>query len=111
MDKKVAQAVLKRAEGHCEVCGFSLAGDYALHHRKLKSRGGKDSIANVICIHHDCHNLASYSIHLNPAKAERKGWMVASWQDPEEAPMVRPDGSSVLLKDDGSVFELGKGKK
>ena len=41
MDKKIAETVLARAKGYCEACGLP-GDDFALHHRKLKSRGGKD---------------------------------------------------------------------
>ena len=43
MNKEIVETVLLRANGYCEVCGLVLT-DYALHHRKLKSRGGKDRI-------------------------------------------------------------------
>jgi hypothetical protein len=35
--------------------------------------------------------------------ATDKGWMVSSWANPETEPMLCPDGSWVLLKDDGST--------
>jgi len=75
----------------------------ALHHRKLKSRGGKDSVANLIYVHHSCHNLATNSIHLKPKIATEKGYMVSSWQDPAQAPMITPDGSTVLLNENGTI--------
>jgi len=75
----------------------------ALHHRKLKSRGGKDTVANLIYVHHSCHNLGTVSIHLNPEIATKKGYMVSSWQDPEQAPMITPEGFKVLLLDDGTI--------
>jgi len=75
----------------------------ALHHRKLKSRGGKDSVSNLIRIHHSCHNLKSDSVHLNPKKAEAKGYMVPSWANPDEYPYTRPDGLVVLLLEDGTT--------
>ena len=102
MDKKIVEIVHQRANGYCEVCGQTLY-DGALHHRKLKSRGGKDTPSNLIFIHHGCHNLNTDSIHLNPAKAEENGWMVGSWQEPEEVPMVYANGSIVLLKQDGKI--------
>ena len=82
----------------------------ALHHRKLKSRGGKDSVANLIWVHHGCHNMATESIHANPAYATDKGWMVASWDEPEKAPMVLPDGRIVLLQENGKITDLKEGK-
>lgn len=105
MDKKIVELVTERSQGCCEVCG--LPGEsMALHHRKLKSRGGKDCASNLIAVHHQCHNLGTRSIHLNPAVAEQNGWMVGSWQEPHEVPMKRPDGSVVLLQKDGSVIFL-----
>ena len=108
MDKKIAEAVIARANGYCEVCGLP-CHDGALHHRKLKSRGGKDTISNLIYVHHGCHNLNTDSIHLNPETATDNGWMVESWKEPHERPMLLPDGAWALLKNDGTITRLGEG--
>lgn len=108
MDKKVVAIVQKRANGYCETCGGA-TNSGALHHRKLKSRGGKDTPSNLIYIHHECHNMRTDSIHLNPEKAEQKGWMVPSWQEPEETVFTMPDGGFALLLNDGTIKRLGEG--
>lgn len=110
MDKKVVALVQSRAGNYCEVCGGVAEPSMALHHRKLKSRGGKDTASNLIQIHHKCHNLGTYSIHMQPEVAERKGHMVSSWDEPHETPFTLPDGSKVLLNDDGTVSTLGEDK-
>ena len=107
IDSKIVALVHQRANGYCEKCGGNADDGMALHHRKLKSRGGKDSVANLIWVHHKCHNTGTDSIHLNPAEAEHKGWMVGSWQDPDETPIYLPDGSIVLLNEDGTIHHLG----
>lgn len=99
-----------RAGDYCEVCGGSAEVSMALHHRKLRSRGGKDTASNIIRIHHKCHNLGTDSIHLNPEKAEQKGHMVPSWREPHETPFILPDGSHALLLDDGTIRKLGENK-
>ncbi len=70
---------------------------------------GKDTPSNLIRIHHGCHNLRTDSIHLNPERASQKGWTVGSWQEPTNVPFSRPDGSIVLLQDNGSVQILMEG--
>lgn len=110
MDKKLVRLIEERAGNYCEVCGGPALPSMALHHRKLRSRGGKDTPANIIRIHHGCHNLRSDSIHLNPEKASHKGWMIGSWQEPSQVPFTRPDGSIVLLLDDGTVSVLMEGE-
>jgi len=105
MKKAIVETTLKRSNGFCEVCG-DYGDGMALHHRKLKSRGGKDEVSNLLVCHHQCHNLGTDSIHLNPEKSERKGWMVPSWADPKEYPLHYPGGEIVLLQDDGSMKVL-----
>ena len=109
MDKKIVEIVVDRAGGYCEKCGRIATESMALHHRKLKSRGGKDSVANLMWVHHECHNLGTQSIHANPSYAADKGWMVGSWQDPTECPLVKPDGTIILLQEDGTEHILMEG--
>ena len=107
MDKRLVAIVQERANGYCEVCGAAAQESMALHHRKLKSRGGKDTAGNLIWIHHGCHNLKTESVHSNPEWAERKGYMVPSWREPTEHPISLPDGRFALLLDDGTKKILG----
>jgi len=105
MDKVIAETVLARANGYCEVCGLP-GDDFALHHRKLKSRGGKDEIANLLVCHHKCHNLGTDSIHLNPQKATLKGYMIPSYGKPDEYPLHLPDGTIVRLDNEGNYNKI-----
>lgn len=106
MNSKIVETVKARAGDYCEICGKSALDSMAMHHRKLKSRGGKDSVSNLIRIHHKCHNLGNKSIHMNPMDAESKGWMVSSWQEPCDVAFTQPDGTKVLLNEDGTVTML-----
>jgi len=36
--------------------------------------------------------------------------MIGSWQEPSQVPFTRPDGSIVLLLDDGTVSVLMEGE-
>ena len=96
MDSELRLAVLER-DRYCPVCSRHLDGVVAVHHRKLRSQGGKDSLANLIGLHSSCHNIAPSSVHQNPSLAYERGWMVPSWGDPETWPLTLPDGSQVLL--------------
>jgi len=105
VDKKIAEAVLNRAGNYCEKCG-KVGEDFALHHRKLKSRGGKDSVANLMAVHHSCHNMGTDSIHANPAHATKMGWMVPSWADPADFPITLPDGNIVRFDEQGTFNRI-----
>lgn len=107
--QSIVDLVIARAAGYCEKCGSVAAESMALHHRKLKSRGGKDSVSNLIYVHHGCHNLGTDSIHLNPGYSANKGWMVGSWQEPNETPMFLPDGRLVILEENGKITEIKEG--
>jgi hypothetical protein len=107
LDKVIREQVWQRSQGYCEMCGISMdKQDFALHHRKLKSRGGKDEMSNLIAVHHGCHNLDTHSIHLNPKWATEYGFMVSSWDNPEEVALYCPDGSRIILLNDGSIKTL-----
>jgi len=108
---EVVEVVISRANGYCEVCGHRAQESMALHHRKLRSRGGEHTVSNLIWVHHGCHNLDTDSIHSRPGLAMDKGWMVGSWQDPEDTPFFKPDGSIVLLQNNGNVISLEEGKE
>ena len=100
--------VYSRCVGYCEKCGRQLGDNWALHHRQLKSRGGKDEISNFVALHHACHNLGTDSVHLNPEKATDRGLMVPSWQDSPSCPLTLSDGSIVMLTEEGTYKHLGK---
>ena len=79
-----------RSGGLCEGCGVRRATD--MHHRLYKSRGGTDTIDNLIHLcgsdnglpggnHSGCHGLA------HTITGERVGWSVKSGNDPAVIPI------------------------
>jgi len=103
---KAREIVYLRCGGRCEKCGKQLPESWALHHRKLRSRGGKDQVSNFVALHHGCHNLNSDSVHFNPADSIESGLMVPSWANPEECPLTLPNGDIVTLMEEGSYVFL-----
>lgn len=81
----------------------------ALHHRKLKSRGGQDTASNLLYLHHECHNTGTHGVHNKVAWATANGFIVHSWAEPTEVPVLRPDGSLVILLDDGGIAVIMEG--
>lgn len=99
--KHLRELVLARCQGYCEFCGLALTDNFALHHRKFKSRGGLDKVNNLIALHHNCHNLGTFSVHMNIKKATESGHVVSRHAQPENIPLHLPNGSIVILTDDG----------
>lgn len=96
------RAVLwERCGGHCELCGRALTGGFEAHHRRLRSRGGDDSAANLVAVHPGCHRW----IHANPAEATKGGFMVPSWADPAETTIRYMGVATVWLRPDGTVAD------
>jgi hypothetical protein len=95
------EALLNRCKGYCEFCGGALPDSWAAHHRKLRSQGGKDDLDNVVALHHECHNLGTNSVHLNPKKSYENGFMVHSWETPENTPLHLAHEMWVLLTQQG----------
>lgn len=104
---QLRELVWDRCAGYCEKCGVPLSREmFALHHRKLKSRGGKDTIENLVALHHYCHVMGTNSVHMNPTQGTLDGFMVASWDDPLAVPVTIGDGSRVHLLTDGTYLKL-----
>lgn len=103
MDAEVRRLVWERCGGYCEVCGLGLSEDsFDFHHRKLKSRGGKDSAPNGLACHHFCHLV---TVHNHPRISAEKGWMVSKYDD-ELAVPISLGGSQFLLTADGKYQEI-----
>ena len=105
MDKALRQKVFDRDES-CVKCGKFLYDSVAVHHRKLRKHGGPNTLSNLIALCSNCHNISPGSVHQNPRDSYESGYMVPSWADPEEWPLLLPDGSQVLLKNDGTTLEI-----
>ena len=89
--------IAERQCWHCDWCGLPLGDTYAIHHRKLRKHGGDNQPVNLLAVHHSCHNLGTHSIHLNPKEAYRRGFLVKSWDTPENAPLIAIDGTTINL--------------
>jgi len=91
--------VLDRDENRCAKCSRYFADGLNLHHRQLRSRGGKNVLSNLISLCGSgttgCHGWA----HAHITEATNLGLIVASWADPAETP-VRTWHGLVLLTDD-----------
>lgn len=63
------------------------------HHRRMRSQGGSDDSSNIMLVTPQQHVW----IHLNPAKAYEMGWLVKSWQDPAQVPILTDPGLFEVL--------------
>lgn len=99
--QQLRQAVYDRAGGLCEAgltpdCPGRLDRHaFEWHHRKLRSQGGDDVIANSLCVCSGCHSWA----HAHPAEAKSAGVIVPRWADPAAYALTLPDGRIVRLSD------------
>lgn len=106
MKQELREAVFER-DRYCVKCGQGLREPVAVHHRKLKSQGGRDELANLVALCSPCHNIAPDSVHQNPAISMEKGYIVPSWAQPNEWALTLPDGRRVLLENNGTYTEIG----
>ena len=80
------KVVAKRSGGRCEIRaapGCTGVGT-SVHHRLRRSQGRDDRPVNLLhaCVY--CDSL----IHANPELAYRRGWMVRSFERPEDVPVL-----------------------
>jgi 5-methylcytosine-specific restriction endonuclease McrA len=70
----VREAVVARSGGHCEAAvngDCRLKGEH-LHHKLMRSAGGKHTQENLINVCAPCHR----QIHANPAASYAKGYLI-----------------------------------
>ena len=69
---KVRAEVYSRSGGWCEIRAKDCRGNVAhLHHRLMRSQGGKHTADNLAATCHSCHVF----IHANPAISYQRGWL------------------------------------
>lgn len=78
---RVRQAVAERSGFVCEVCREARA--VHIHHRKLRSQGGRHEPANLLHLCNRCHR----DVHANPERSYSLGFLVRGWADPAEVPV------------------------
>jgi hypothetical protein len=101
IEPALRQLVRARAGDCCELCGERLGAAWECHHRKLKSRGGQDSAANLLALCSTCHRRC----HGHVAWATEHGFIVASHDDPQFVPVALHLSCWVLLHHDGTYRE------
>lgn len=97
IDPALRQLVKDRANGMCELCDARLGVRWECHHRKLRSRGGQDSAANLVALCFLCHRRC----HSHVAWAEEHGWIVSSFADPATVPVALREKRWVRLNATG----------
>jgi hypothetical protein len=106
IDTELRALVYRRAGGLCECCGERLRlADYQCHHRKLRSRGGQDSAANLCALHGRCHTR----VHGHPAWATEHGFQVPSGDDPAMVAIALHGAAWRLLTPTGNYRDAETG--
>lgn len=94
--------MVARACGRCERCG-GIGRSY--HHRKKRGQGGEWSAANIVLLcgtgTTGCHGW----IEEHPNAAEKEGFHVRPWEDPDEVPVKWQRTDWLLLLPNGDVCD------
>lgn len=84
----------------CEHCGSRPVGlQSPVHHRRLRSQGGRHSLENLLLLCEACHTWA----HRHPRDARETGLIVSAYELPGEVPFKHALHDWVLLLTDGTV--------
>lgn len=93
IDPALRAEVHRRAGGRCELCAQQLGHVWEAHHRKLRSRGGQDSVCNLVALCPTCHRRC----HSHNLWATEQGFIVSSYDDPATVPVALHLDRWVLL--------------
>jgi hypothetical protein len=80
---RIRRQVWERSGGLCE-CGCSQRAT-SVHHRKLRSQGGRHEMANLLHLTAECHDRT----HANPERGYALGLLVHGWADPANVPVQK----------------------
>jgi hypothetical protein len=96
----------ERESYRCARCGSPIQGG-SRHHRKLR-RFGDHTAANLILLCGSgttgCHGW----VHSHVANSYETGYLVHSWDDPTEVPILLWDGTAVTHDIDGARHDLDR---
>lgn len=104
---KVRKDVDARDGGICRRCGAA-GGQISRHHRKPRGMGGANRadagrLSNIVTVCGSgttgCHGW----IESNRNEARLDGWLVPTWQDPADVPVVNLGREALWLRDDGAI--------
>jgi len=97
----VQDVVRLRDGARCRRCGVSVLNVPAdLHHRLMRSRGGKHTPANLAVLCRPCHS----DVHTGDTiQSARDGWLLPSGSVPALVPVLSAWVGWVVLGDDGSA--------
>jgi predicted restriction endonuclease len=104
IDPALRRQLHGRANGRCESCDQPLGALWEAHHRKLRSRGGQDSICNLLALcagNEGCHR----KWHARVRVATEHGFIVSAYADPASVPVLLRMQRRVWLSVDGRYLE------
>lgn len=109
--RSVRELVLERDGWCCQGCGQDVRFTYyfSLQHRKARGVGGGNGPENLVTC---CGSATSQGCHLlceqRSEEMLARGFVVPSWNDPSEIPVVTWTGRAVYLWKDGSAKEMAE---
>jgi 5-methylcytosine-specific restriction endonuclease McrA len=101
--KPVRSLVWDRAGDCCERCGKGLTreSDHSLHHRVFRSRGGQDTVDNLVLL---CGS-GTTGCHEQVHKHARGGFNLPSGTNPQMVPIKHWSDRELFLLPDGNYGE------
>lgn len=101
--KRTNVTIDRRERQCCARCGKAIMVGGSRHHRQFRSRGGSDTVANLVLLCGSgttgCHGW----VHANVKHARAAGFAVDSWESPEDVPVQHAIYGWVWLDQWGGV--------